>query len=226
MTLDALRGLIVSIQPPAGSALDEPAIIAAIAACALANGAVGVRIEGAERIAAVRARLPHAPIVGLIKRAVPGFEPYITASMSDVESVLGAGATIVACDATARPRPDGSTFADAVGAIHRRGATAFADCAQLQDARAARAAGADVLSTTLCGYTAETRAEVLPALGLTSDIAMLGGFTVCEGGIASPAQAADAFAAGAQAVVVGTALTNLDILVRRFAEAAPRTRDT
>lgn len=219
MTRDALRGLIVSVQPPPGSALDEPGIVAAMAACALANGAAGVRIEGAERIAAVRARLPLAPIVGLIKRAASGFQPYITASLSDAESVIQAGAAIVAVDATERRRPDDSTFADAVAAIHRRGALAFADCAQMQDARAAYAAGADILATTLCGYTAETRSEQLPALPLVSAIASLGGFTVCEGGIGSPAQAADAFAAGADAVVVGTALTNLDVLIRRFAEA-------
>jgi N-acylglucosamine-6-phosphate 2-epimerase len=221
-----LRGLIVSIQPPAGSALDDPAIIAAMAACAIENGAVGVRIEGAARIAAVRARLPRIPIVGLIKHADDGFEPYITATLSDVARVLDAGATIVASDATTRARSDGSTFADAVVAIHARTGIVFADCARIEDARAALAAGADVLATTLCGYTGETRGTALPALELVKAIAGLGAFTVCEGGVASPAQAADAFVHGADAVVVGTALTNLDTLVRRFADATPRSHVT
>ena len=92
MTRDALRGLVVSIQPPAGSALDEPTIVAAMAACALENGAAGVRIEGVSRIAAVRARLPNAHIIGLIKNRVPGFETYIASSLSDVSAVLDAGA--------------------------------------------------------------------------------------------------------------------------------------
>ena len=218
MTRDALRGLVVSIQPPAGSALDEPSIVAAMAACALENGAAGVRIEGVSRIAAVRARLPNAHIIGLIKSRGPGFDTYITSSLSDVSAVLDAGASIVALDATARSRPDGSAFADAVNAIHHRGALAFADCALVEDAQRAHAAGADMLATTLCGYTAETRNEPLPALGLVAAIAHLKRFTVCEGGVGSPAQAADAFAAGADAVVVGTALTNLDVLVRRFVE--------
>jgi len=215
-----LRGLIVSIQPPPGSALDDPAIVAAIAACATENGAAAVRIEGAQRIAAVRARLARTPIVGLIKRAEPGFAPYITATLSDVENVLDAGANIVAVDATGRPRSDGKTFADAVAAIHKRDGIAFADCARIEDARAALAAGADVVATTLCGYTDETRGIPLPALDLVREIANLGVFAVCEGGVASPAQAAHAFAVGASAVVVGTALTNLDVLVRRFADAA------
>ena len=84
------------------------------------------------------------------------------------------------------------------------------------------AAGADIVGTTLCGYTAETRRTKLPALALVDSIASLGAFTVCEGGIGSPQQAAAAFAAGAAAIVVGTAITNIDLLVRRFADAAPR----
>jgi len=217
-----LRGLIVSIQPPSGSALDDPSIVAAMAACATENGAVAVRIEGALRIRAVRARLPQTPIVGLIKHAVDGYAPYITGTLLDVESVLSSGANVVAVDATDRPRSDGKTFADAVAAIHARDGIVFADCARIEDARAARTAGADVLATTLCGYTDETRGTTLPALDLVRAISTLGAFTVCEGGVASPAQAASAFARGASAVVVGTALTNLDVLVRRYADTAPR----
>jgi N-acylglucosamine-6-phosphate 2-epimerase len=208
--------LIVSIQPPSGSALDDPSIIAAMAACAVENGAVAVRIEGAERISAVRGRLPQTPIVGLIKHVVDGY----------VENVLSSGTTVVALDATSRQRSDGSTVADAIASIHARGGIAFADCARIEDARAALSDGADALATTLCGYTDETRGTPLPALDLVRAIALLGAFTICEGGVASPAQAASAFAHGASAVVVGTALTNLDVLVRRYADAAPRSHDT
>jgi len=193
-----------------------------MAACATENGAVAVRIEGALRIRAVRARLPQTPIVGLIKHAVDGYAPYITGTLLDVENVLSSGANVVAVDATDRPRSDGKTFADAVAAIHARDGIVFADCARIEDARAARTAGADVLATTLCGYTDETRGTTLPALDLVRAISTLGAFTVCEGGVASPAQAASAFAHGAGAVVVGTALTNLDVLVRRYADTAPR----
>ncbi|HEY1728828.1 MAG TPA: putative N-acetylmannosamine-6-phosphate 2-epimerase [Candidatus Baltobacteraceae bacterium] len=221
-----MRGLIVSIQPPSGSALDDPAIVAAMAASAAGNGAVAVRIEGVQRIKAVRARLPQTPIVGLIKHAFDGFAPYITATLSDVEKVLSSGANIVAVDATSRPRSDGSTVADAIAAIHARNGIVFADCARIDDARASLAGAADVLATTLCGYTDDTRGAALPALDLVAAISTLGAFTVCEGGVASPAQAASAFAHGASAVVVGTALTNLDVLVRRYADTAPRSHDT
>ncbi|MGH7683281.1 MAG: N-acetylmannosamine-6-phosphate 2-epimerase, partial [Vulcanimicrobiaceae bacterium] len=210
----------VSVQPEASSVLSPPNVVAELAACAIDNGAIAVRIESAERIAAVRARCGDAPIVGLIKHTVPGFEPYITARLSDVERVLDAGAGIVAFDATSRPRPDGSTLAAVIALVHRRGAIAFADCAELEDARGSLAAGADIVSTTLCGYTRETKGAKLPALDLVVAIKALGApFTVCEGGIGNPSEAAAAFGAGADAIVVGTAITNIDLLVRRFAEA-------
>ncbi|MBV8073809.1 MAG: putative N-acetylmannosamine-6-phosphate 2-epimerase [Candidatus Eremiobacteraeota bacterium] len=221
---DALRGgLIVSIQPAAGSALESPEIVAALARCAVANGAAGVRIEGTARIAAVRAAI-DAPLVGILKRAVAGFEPYITATLADVEAALAAGASIVATDATGRSRSDGSTFEEAVRAIRRGGALAMADCATFEDARRAAAAGAEIVATTLCGYTAATKGTALPALDLLRAMKPLGAFTICEGGIGSPAGVAEAFEAGADAVVVGTALTDLDGRIRRFAAAAPRGR--
>lgn len=220
MNLPALRGLIVSVQPEKDSVLAMPSIVAELAACAFANGATGVRIESAAHIAAVRKRCGEVPLIGLLKRSASPQTPYITATMPEVEHVLDAGASIVALDATARPRPDGSTFADAVKAVHAAGALAFADCAEVEDARAALQAGADVVGTTLCGYTSATQSIVLPALELVARIKALGApFTVCEGGIATPQQARAAFAAGADAVVVGTAITNIDLNVRRFVEA-------
>jgi N-acylglucosamine-6-phosphate 2-epimerase len=128
----------------------------------------------------------------------------------------------VAFDATARERSDGSTVAGLVAYARAQGLVAMADCSDPSDAAAAAAAGADMVGTTLAGYTAPTRGRPLPALDLLGSIARSGAFTVCEGGVATPDDLRAAFAVGAGAVVVGTAITNLDVLVRRFAEAAPR----
>ena len=82
--LDALRGgLIVSVQAWRGSAIDDPQIIAAMSRCAQEGGAVAVRIEGEANLRAVRARVA-LPMIGLIKREYPGFEPYITPSLAEV----------------------------------------------------------------------------------------------------------------------------------------------
>lgn len=219
--IDALRGgLIVSVQAAATSVLNTPRTIAVLARCAEANGAVGVRIEGAERIAAVCAAV-DVPVIGIVKAAVAGFEPYITPRLEDVRTVAAAGARIVAFDATPRRRPDGSSVAEIIAEIHRLGAVAMADCAEPEDAVAATEAGAEICATTLCGYTDRTRGTPLPALDLVGALRATARMTVCEGGIASPSAARAAFSAGAQAIVVGTAITNVDLLVRGFVAATP-----
>ena len=131
--VESLRGgLVVSVQAWPGSALDDPQVIAAMARAAQDGGAVAVRVEGVADLRAVRARV-SVPIVGLIKREYPGFEPYITPCLAEIGAVAGAGAEIVAFDATQRPRPDGGGVADAVAAIHAAGCLAFADCATEED---------------------------------------------------------------------------------------------
>jgi N-acylglucosamine-6-phosphate 2-epimerase len=218
--LDGLRGgLIVSVQAWPGSAIDDPYVIAAMARAAAENGAVAVRIQGVANIEAVRARL-DLPIVGLIKREYAGYEPYITPTIEEVRAIVAAGADVVAFDATARPRPGGVTAAALVAAIAGAGRVAMADCATVQDGVSACETGAEILATTLCGYTPGTQGSVLPALGLVRELAAMGRFAICEGGVSHPDQVRAALDAGAGAVVVGTAITNIDSLVRRFAGSA------
>ena len=169
--LAALRGrLVVSVQAEAGSPLRDATTIALLARCVVQNGAAGVRIEGAERIRAVRAAVA-VPIVGIVKRVHEGFEPYITSTSEEVGMVADAGADIVAFDATLRERAGGDSVADLVAEIHRLDLIAMADCSSLADGEAAIAAGADIVATTLAGYTAETAGRALPALDLVSGLA-------------------------------------------------------
>jgi len=217
--IERLRGLIVSVQAP-GSLLDTPATIALLARVAEANGASGVRVQGGATIGAVK-RAVTVPVIGLVKRAYDGFSPYITPSLREVAEIAAAGADIIAFDATARPRPGSLDVADLIVAIHDRGALAMADCSSAADGVAAAGAGADLLATTLCGYTEETEGLALPALGVLRELARTGRPAIAEGGVATPADVAAAVAAGAHAVVVGTAITNVDVLVRRFAASIP-----
>jgi N-acylglucosamine-6-phosphate 2-epimerase len=214
-------GLIVSVQAWKGSAIDVPAVIAAMAQAAQEGGAIAVRIAGTENLRTVRARV-QIPIVGLIKREYEGFQTYITPTLEDARCVAASGAEIVAFDATPRARPDGSEPRDIIAQIHDESRLALADCATAADAAAAIEAGADIVATTLCGYTPETAATPLPALDLVRELAALRHFALCEGGIHSPAGVRAAFEAGANAVCVGSAITNVDWLVREFAGAATR----
>jgi N-acylglucosamine-6-phosphate 2-epimerase len=221
----ALRGrLIVSVQAEAGSPLGDPATIALLARAVVGNGAAGVRIEGAERIRAVRAAV-DVPIVGIVKRSHAGFEPYITSTFEEIAEAADAGADVVAFDATARPRAGGADVAGMIGEIERRGLLAMADCSDENEGFAAAAAGAGIVATTLAGYTQATAGRPLPALDLVAAYALRHTFVICEGGIQTPDAAAAAFRAGAAAIVVGTAITNVDALTRRFAAVAPGATD-
>ncbi len=56
--LDRLRGgLVVSCQAGEGNPLQGPGMMAAMAAAAVAGGAVGIRAEGGGDVAAIRARV-------------------------------------------------------------------------------------------------------------------------------------------------------------------------
>ena len=217
-TLDALRGgLIVSVQAWRGSAIDDPAFIAAMAQAAQEGGAVGVRVEGVADLRAVRARV-RLPIVGLIKREYSGFEPYITPGLAESREVLETGAEIVAFDATGRPRPDGSSIADAIALIHAAGCLALADCATAGDAASRRGCGSRRRGDDAMRLHARHPGPRPPGASTWSPkLRTLAAFCICEGGIRLPAQVRAALEAGADAVVVGTAITNVDWLVREFA---------
>jgi N-acylglucosamine-6-phosphate 2-epimerase len=109
-----------------------------------------------------------------------------------------------------------------IAVIHASGRAAMADCSTSSDASSAVTAGADIVATTLAGYTDETKGRSLPALDVVREMRALSRFVICEGGVASPEQVTEALDAGADAVVVGTAITNVDALVREFAEAADK----
>jgi len=208
-------GLIVSCQPVVDGPMDRPEIVAALALAALDGGAVGLRIEGLANLRAVRAAT-DAPIIGLIKRDMAGFAPRITPTIADVEGLVADGADIVAIDATDRARP--VPVAQLIRAILAAGRIAMADCATLEEARAALDAGAQITGSTMAGYTGG-RVPDAPDLDLVRGMAGLGGFVVAEGRYHGPDQAAEALRAGADAVVVGSAITRPEHVTGWFARA-------
>jgi N-acylglucosamine-6-phosphate 2-epimerase len=199
--------------------MHEPAVIAAMALASVNQGAVAVRIESPAHVAAVRQRVP-APIIGLWKQQIPGFEVYITPQFHHAEAIAQAGADIIAIDATLRPRPHGETLQDLITKIHTElGKPVMADVDTLENAIAAAEAGADIIGTTLYGYTGETQYLKPPGFDLlTQLVKTLDSFIICEGGIASAEMAKQAIALGADAVVVGTAITGVDLQVKAYAQ--------
>ncbi len=217
-------GLIVSCQAAPGSPMDSPGILAAFARCAEAAGAVGIRANQGRNIAAI-VEAVSLPVIGLKKREVAGYEVYITPEWQDVLEIHAAGAQIIALDATDRPRPGSEDFAALTRRIHDElGRLVMADVATFVEGVAAAEAGADIVGTTLSGYTAET-ASLLnkgPDLTLVQRLSKTLPCPVfCEGRLHTPVQARAAQEAGAFAVVVGTAITAPGWITAQFAAALP-----
>ena len=211
-------GLIVSCQAPPESPLHHPAVIAAIAESAIAQNAVAVRINTPEHVAAVRQRI-SAPILGLWKQSVSGSEVYITPRFEDAAAIARSGADLIAIDATLRDRPE--ALPTLIKRIHQElKKPVVADVDSLEAAIAAAQAGADLIATTLHGYTQKTRYLSPPAFSLVSQIAeKLDTPVLCEGGIMTPDMARQALDLGAYAIVVGTAITGIEAQVQAFDQA-------
>ena len=221
MRLDGLaKGLIVSVQAPQGSPMRDPEVIAAMAEASLRNGALGVRLESPEHIGAVRRRCPDALIIGLWKCTYPGSSVYITPGWREMEAVWRAGADVIAIDATARVRPDQQDLAALIARSKSElQAPLMADVDSVENGLRAASLGCDWVGTTLFGYTEATREWTPPGLHLLKPLrAQLPAETslICEGGIASPQSAEDALIEGADAVVVGTAITGVDLQVAAY----------
>lgn len=214
-------GLIVSCQAPADSPLHVPEIIAAMAEAAVNQGATGIRVDSPAHVRAVRQRLPTIPIIGLWKQVCADSEVYITPQFHHAEAIAQAGADIIALDATERPRPQGETLAEIVQRVQDNLALPImADIDRLEAARIAQQLGIEMIGTTLYGYTNATLEQSPPAWNLLQTLVEEHlGFIICEGGINSPEMAQRAMALGANAVVVGTAITGIDILVQRYHRA-------
>jgi N-acylglucosamine-6-phosphate 2-epimerase len=217
--LGRLRGgLVVSCQAPPGDPLHGPAFMAAMARAAVLGGAVGIRANGPDDVRAVRQAV-DVPVVGLWKDGDEGV--YITPTVRHARAVADAGAHVVAVDATARPRPDGSTAAEVLGALRGDGrCLVMADVATLDEGVAAAEAGAHLVATTLSGYTPSSPRRPGPDLELVAALAARVGVpVVAEGRIAVPDQARAALDAGAWAVVVGAAITRPEHITARFVAA-------
>ena len=219
----ALRGgLIVSCQALPHEPLFGAGIMARLARAAHIGGAVGLRANTPQDIAAIKAAVPELPLIGLWKVSVAGFDDvYITPRLSDAAAVAEAGADIIALDATLRPHPE-QTTADLIRAVKRgTGRLVMADISTLAEAIAAWEAGADIISTTLSGYTPYSPQSIGPDLELVRGISALGLPIphVAEGRIATPDEARQALEAGAWAVVVGGAITRPAQITERFVGA-------
>jgi N-acylglucosamine-6-phosphate 2-epimerase len=214
-------GLIVSCQAAQNSPLAKAEIIAAFAQTAENNGAAAVRIDSPENIKAVKSAV-NIPVFGIYKVVTEDSEVYITPTFETAGQIAAAGADIIALDATLRRRPNLESLPEIVAAIHTKlNLPVMADVATLEEGLYAAEINCDFISTTLSGYTEETKHISEPDFELVKQLAArLNIPIICEGRLRSPQDVARAFECGAYATVVGNAITGIDNLVKQFAEAA------
>jgi N-acylglucosamine-6-phosphate 2-epimerase len=214
---DIRGGLIVSCQAYPGEPMRDPRTMAQVARAAVTGGAVAVRAQGEEDVRQVVSAV-DVPVVGLVKEGDKGV--FITPTLEHALAVAAAGAQVVALDGTRRRRPDGRSLAETVEGLRERAdVLVMADCGSLADARAAVEAGADIVGTTLAGYTGERLRTEGPDLELLEQVvAALDVPVIAEGRIHTPAQAAAALATGAFAVCVGTAITHPTTITSWFVD--------
>ncbi|MGV9800311.1 N-acetylmannosamine-6-phosphate 2-epimerase [Mycobacterium sp. NPDC003449] len=219
-------GLIVSCQAYPGEPLRHPETMAQMAKAVVAGGAVGIRAQGLADISFIKGRT-EVPLIGLWKVGDADQDTvFITPTLRHAAAVREAGAEIVALDGTRRRRPDGLSLAETIAALHESESAptlVMADCASLDDALAARDAGADLIGTTLAGYTGGRPRTDGPDLELVELLVsrLPEVPIVAEGRVHTPAQARAAIDAGAYAVVVGTAITHPTTITGWFRQALP-----
>jgi N-acylglucosamine-6-phosphate 2-epimerase len=219
--VNQVRGrLIVSCQAQPHEPLFGAEVMARMAIAAEQGGAAAIRANTPVDIRAIRAAV-RLPIVGLYKVDVPGYEVYITPRVLDACAVAEAGADVIAIDATARPRPEYDDLAAFIAAIHdATGLPVLADISTYDEGIAAEAAGADLVSTTMSGYTPYSALLDGPDIYLVAALSKaLSVPLLAEGRYHTPEQVQAARRAGAISVVVGGAITRPQEITQRFVQA-------
>ena len=99
----------------------------------------------------------------------------------------------------------------------------WADISNFDEAINAFNLGCDILSTTLCGYTLETKDKYTePAFDLLSKlINHVDCPIIVEGRISKPEHVTKAFRMGAYSCVVGSAITRPILITKSFVNACP-----
>lgn len=214
------RGIIVSCQAGPESPLNAAHFIAALAQSAQMGGAAGFRVDRPENVAAVRA-ISHKPIIGINKQPSHDWDVYITPTFASARAVVEAGATIVALDATDRPRPE--PLAELIGRIHNElKVPVMADIGNVREALQAEALGADVIASTLVSTPPYGQPKAGPGFAVIQELVQkLRVPLIVEGQLWSPEDVRHCYELGVHSVVIGSAITVPQFITARFVQAIP-----
>jgi len=221
--------VVVSLQAMKDEPLyDENCIILLAKTIIDLGGAKVLRLAGERDIRNIKKIYPDVFVIGITKPdEIPSNYKeivYITPTIDDCKKVIEAGADIVALDATMRKRPNNEKLEDIVEYVKSKNKFVMADISTFEEAKNAYKLGFDIISTTLSGYTKETeKLPNIPDFELLKKIKQeLNIFTILEGKVWEISDVKKAFELGADAVVVGSAITRPQLITKRFMEAIPK----
>jgi len=225
------NGIIVSCQAVPGNPLERECArnMLLMAECAVKGGAVGFRVNSPENIKPIKEKFPDVPVIGIWK--VDTNNPvYITPTMKEVDALVALGCEIVAADGTNQINDEGKYAWEIIRQIRDKypDVIVMADIATLEDAKIAAREGADIIATTMSGYTSQSKVQVVdqtpdgtPDFELLKEIkdANLGCFILVEGRIWTREEAVECFRMGADCICIGKAITNPYKITARFVNA-------
>lgn len=209
--------LIVSCQALEGEPLHIPGYMAKMALAAKMGGAVGIRANTPYDIVSIKKEV-DLPVIGIWKLVSEGSDVYITPTIEAAREVCNAGADIVAIDCTFRKNINGEYGWELIKKIKAEmSIPVMADVSTVEEGIKAEQEGADLVSTTLSGYTDYTLKIEGPDFKLIEQLSeVLEVPLMAEGRINTVEDAVKAIKLGAYGVIVGAAITRPQCITERF----------
>lgn len=215
-------GLIVSCQVQHDDPVYSEDFVLKMAQAAQWAGAVGIRANSPEQIKLIKDHV-DLPMIGLWKIWHDDTDVFITPTLEAAKAVWEAGADVIALDCTAQITHEGRPAYELLPIVKKEipEAVIFADVSNYEEAKRAVEMGADIVGPTLYGYTEATKHIEQPDLREFARMCRDFGdkaFMIMEGHIYTPEDAIKCLYLGADAVVVGSAITRPHLIAKRFVD--------